>query len=125
MVIEENINEIFSDILKQKTKTSKLAVTSMVFGILAPFCFSVMWIVSLLPSHDLLTAARYVMAALSYSAAWILSLILGIKSLEKIRNSEEKLAGKVYAAVGISISTVWMVLMVARFLMPALFSVNS
>jgi hypothetical protein len=125
MVIEENINEIFSNILRQKTKTSKLAVTSMVFGILAPLCFSVMWVVSLFPSHDLLAAGRYIMAVFSYSIAWILGLILGIKSLEKIRNSEEKIVGKVYAAVGISISTVWMVLMVARFLMPALFSVNS
>jgi hypothetical protein len=125
MVIEENINEIWSDILRQKTKTSKLAVASMIFGILAPFCFSVMWIVSLLPSHNLITAGRYVMAAFSYSVAWILSLILGIKSLEKINHSEERIRGRVYAAVGISISAVWMVFMVARFLMPALFSVNS
>lgn len=125
MVIEENINDIWSDILHQKTKTSKLAVTSMVFGILAPFCLGAMWIVSFLPSHDLITAGRYVMAAFSYAIAWILSLILGIKSLEKINHSEEQLSGRAYAAVGISISAVWMVFMVARFLMPALFSVNS
>ena len=125
MVNEENISEIWSDILRQKTKISKLAVTSMVFGILAPFCFGAMWIVSFLPSHDLITASRYIMAAFSYTVAWILSLILGIKSLEQIQNSEERLVGRVYAVVGISISAAWMVLMVARFLLPALFSVNS
>ncbi|HUS71913.1 MAG TPA: hypothetical protein VMY06_02520 [Sedimentisphaerales bacterium] len=125
MVNEENIGEIWSDILRQKTKISKLAVASMVFGILAPFCFGAMWIVSFLPSHDLITASRYIMAAFSYTVAWILSLILGIKSLEQIQNSEERLVGRVYAVVGISISAVWMVLMVARFLLPALHSVNS
>ncbi len=122
---EETIGEIWSDILSQKTKTSKLAVTSMVLGILAPFCFGAMWIVSLLPSHDLITASRYIMAAFSYTVAWTLSLILGIKSLEQIQNSEERLVGRVYAIIGISISAVWMVLMVARFLLPALYYVNS
>ena len=125
MVNEENISEIWSDILRQKTKTSKLAVTSMVFGIFAPFCFGAMWIVSFLPSHELITASRYIMAAFSYAVAWILSLILGIKSLEQIQNSEERLVGRTYAITGISISAVWMVLMVARFLLPALHSVNS
>jgi len=122
---QENISEIGSDILSPKAKTSKLAVMSMVLGILAPFCFGAMWIISLLPSHDLITASRYIMAAFSYAVAWILSLILGIKALEQIKNREEQLVGRAYAAVGISISAVWMVLMVARFLLPPLFSVNS
>ena len=125
MVNEENISEIWSDILRQKTKISKLAVTSMVFGILAPFCFGAMWIVSFLPSHELITASRYIMAAFSYAVAWILGLVLGMKSLEQIKNSGEQLIGRAYAAVGISISAAWMVLMVARFLLPALYYVNS
>lgn len=122
---EETIGEIWSDILSQKTKTSKLAVTSMVLGILAPFCFGAMWIVSFLPSHELITASRYIMAAFSYAVAWILGLILGMKSLEQIKNSEEQLVGRAYAIVGIFISALWMVLMVARFLLPALYYVNS
>ncbi len=129
MVTEEAINDIFSNILNHNTKTSRLAVTSMVFGLLAPVCFGAVWIVSLLSSylssHDLITTGRYMMIAFSYSFAWILGLILGLKSLEKIRNSEQHLVGKMYAFVGISISAVWMVLLIARFLLPALFYVNS
>ena len=97
----------------------------MVFGILAPFCFGAMWIISFLPSHELITASRYIMAVFSYIVAWILGLVLGMKSLEQIKNSGEQLIGRAYAAVGISISAAWMVLMVARFLLPALYYVNS
>ncbi|MHC4642138.1 MAG: hypothetical protein ACYS32_10875, partial [Planctomycetota bacterium] len=63
--------------------------------------------------------------AFSYSVAWILGLVLGLKSLEKIRNSEQHLVGKAYAFAGISISAVWMIVLIARFLLPALFYVNS
>lgn len=129
MVTQESINDVFSDILNHNTKTSKLAVTSMVFGLLAPVCFGAVWIVSLLSSrlssHDLITAGRYIMIAFSYSAAWILGLILGLKSLEKISKGEQHLVGRAYAFVGISISAVWMVWLIARFLLPALFYVNS
>lgn len=130
MVTEETINDVFSDIINHKIKTSKLAVMSMIFGLLAPICFGAVWIVSLLSSsylssHDLITVGRYIMIGFSYSAAWILGLMLGLKSLEQISNSEEHLVGRAYAFVGISISAVWMVLLIARFLLPALFYVNS
>jgi hypothetical protein len=121
----ENISQIYREVVSQKAKTSKLAVTSMVFGILAPLCFGAVWIVSFLSFNGIITAGRYIMTAFSYSAAWILGLILGMKSLEQISNSEEQLAGRAFAVVGISISAVWMVLLIARFLLPALFYVNS
>ena len=129
MVTQESINDVFSDILNHNTKTSRLAVTSMVFGLLAPVCFGAVWLVSLLSfrlsSHGLITAGRYIMIAFSFSAAWILGLILGLKSLEKISKSEQHLVGRAYAFVGISISAVWMVWLIARFLLPVLFYVNS
>ena len=129
MVTEETINNTFSDIINQNIKTSKLAVMSMIFGLLAPIFFVIVWIGTLLSSYlsydGLITAGRYIMISFSYSAAWILGLVLGLKSLEKIRNSEQHLVGKTYAFVGISISVVWMVLLIARFLLPALFYVNS
>lgn len=129
MVTEETINDVFSDIINHKLKTSKLAVMSMVFGLLAPICFGVVWIATLLSSYlsydGFITVGRYIMIAFSYSAAWILGLMLGLKSLEQISNSKEHLAGRMYAFVGISISAVWMVLLIARFLLPALFYVNS
>lgn len=129
MVIQESINNVFSDIINQETKTSKLAVMSMIFGILAPLYFIAVCIVTLLSSYlsvnGLITVGRYIMIAFSYSAAWILGLALGLVSLEKIRNSQQYLVGKAYAFVGISISTLWMILLIARFLLPALFYVNS
>lgn len=129
MVTEETINDVFSDIINHKIKTSKLAVMSMIFGLLAPICFVVVWIATLLSSYlsydGSITVGRYIMIGFSYSAAWILSLMLGLKSLEQISNSEEHLVGRTYAFVGISISAVWMVLLIARFLLPALFYVNS
>lgn len=125
MVKEETISDLLSDILCQKAKTSRLAVMSMVFGLLAPVCFAAAWLVSFLPSHDWITASSYIMSAFSYSVAWILGLILGLKSLEQISSSEELLVGRVYAVVAIAVSAVWMIVMVARFLLPALFYVNS
>jgi hypothetical protein len=129
MVTEETINDVFSDIINHKIKTSKLAVMSMIFGLLAPICFGLVWITSLFSSYlsydGLITVGHYIMISFSYSATWILGLMLGLKSLEQINNSEEHLAGRSYAFVGISISAVWMVLLIARFLLPALFYVNS
>ncbi len=129
MVTEETINDVISDIINNKIKTSKLAVMSMVFGLLAPVCFGAVWITSLFSSYlsydGLITMGRYILISFSYSAAWILGLMLGLKSLEKIRKSEQRLVGKAYAFIGISISAVWMVLLIARFLLPALFYVNS
>ena len=125
MEMENNISDIFSDIINNKIKTSRLAVTSMVCGLLAPVCFGAVWLVSFLSSHDVITTGRYIMIAFSYSLAWILGIILGLKSLEKIRNSREHLVGRAYALVGISISALWMIVLIVRFLLPALFYVNS
>ena len=101
----------------------------MIFGILAPLYFIAVCIVTLLSSYlsvnGLITVGRYIMIAFSYSAAWILGLALGLVSLEKIRNSQQHLVGKAYAFIGIAISTLWMILLIARFLLPALFYVNS
>jgi hypothetical protein len=52
-------------------------------------------------------------------------LILGIKALERIERSEGRLLGREYAVGGIVISAVWMVLILAGLLLPALFYVNS
>jgi hypothetical protein len=121
MEMERNIGDIFSDIINQKAKTSKMAVTSMVLGILAPCCFFAVWIVSCFSSHGIITVGRYIMTAFSCSVAWILGLVLGMISIEQIRNSEQHLIGTAYAVVGISISALWIALLVIHFLMPALF----
>ena len=122
---EQNIIGIDTIAESKKAKTSKLAITSMVFGMLGPFCFVIMWIVSVLSFHDLIASSRYTIAAFSYGVAWVLGLVFGMKSLEQIGNSEEQLVGRKYAIIGISISVLWMVLMVARFLLPGLYYVNS
>jgi TctA family transporter len=125
MEMERKIGDIFSDILNQKVKTSKLAVSSMLLGFLAPCCFFAVWIVSFFSSHGIMTVGRYIMTAFSCSVAWILGLVLGMISLEQIRNSEQHLIGNAYAVVGISISAIWIALLVVRFLLPALFYVVS
>jgi hypothetical protein len=121
MEIERNISDVFSDILNQKAKTYKLSVNSMVLGILAPCCFFAVGIVSFFSSHGIITVGRYIMTAFSCSVAWILGLVLGMISIEQIRNSEQHLVGTAYAVVGISISAIWIALLMVRFLMPALF----
>jgi hypothetical protein len=125
MEMEPNIGDIFSDIINQKANTSKMAVTSMLLGILAPCCFFAVWIVSFFSSHGIITVGRYIMTAFSCSVAWILGLVLGMISLEQIHNSEQHLIGTAYAVVGISISALWIALLVVRFLLPALFYVVS
>ncbi len=46
MVNEEIISEIYSDAESQEPRISKLAVTSMAFGILGTFSSGAMWILS-------------------------------------------------------------------------------
>lgn len=107
----------------QQAKISKLAVASMVFGILGPLSAGALWIVSF--SDFLSMGAHHLITLFSCSLAWILGLALGIKSLEQIENSEGLLLGKEYAMVGIFVSAVWMALVLVGLLMPAVFSVNS
>ena len=107
----------------QQAKISKLAVASMVFGILGPLSAGALWIVSF--SDFLTIGSPRIITFFSCSLAWILGLALGIKSLEQIESSEGLLLGKEYAMVGIFVSAVWMVLILVALLLPAVFSVNS
>ncbi|MHC4061386.1 MAG: DUF4190 domain-containing protein [Planctomycetota bacterium] len=119
-----NLNEIYTaDVLRREPKTSKLAVGSLAFGMLGPLSAGMMWIVSF---SDFLTVRSPLTVGLfSCGAAWIIGLILGIKSLDQIEHSQGQLLGKEYAVGGIVISAVWMVLILAALLLPALFYVNS
>jgi ABC-type antimicrobial peptide transport system permease subunit len=112
MEMERNVGNIFSDILNQKAKSSKMAVTSMLLGFLAPCCFFAVWIVSFFSSHGIINVGRYILTAFSCSLAWILGLVLGMISLKQIRNSEQHLIGRAYAVVGVSISAIWIALLV-------------
>lgn len=119
----EVASEIGIDSQAQKERVSKLAVASVVFGILGPFSAGALWIVSF--SNFLTIGNPNIITFFSSSLAWILGLVLGVKSLEQIENSQGQLTGREYALVGVSISAVWMVLILAALLMPAFFSVNS
>jgi len=119
----EILSETDIDLRIQKVKISKLAVTSMVFGILGPLSAGALWIVSF--SDFLTIGSPRIITFFSCSLAWILGLVLGVKSLEQIENSEGRLLGKEYAMVGILVSAVWMALILVGLLMPAFFSVNS
>ena len=125
VVNEEAISETDISRQDQKPQISVLAMMSMMFGILGPLTFGAMWIESSLSFHELIMASPLITALLPCGVAWILGLILGTKSLDQITNSEGQLAGKGYAIAGITISAVWMVLVLAVLILPALYSVNS
>jgi len=124
---EENASEICIDALSQKREISRLAIMSMVFGILGPFCFGPILILSFygLSFYDLIMVSPAVTTFFCCGPAWILGLVLGIKSLRQIESSEGRLAGKGYALAGIAISAAWMVFILAGLLLPPLFCVNS
>jgi len=122
MVNCEIINE--SDATLQiKSETSKLAIVSVVFGILGPLSAGVMWLIS--RSQFLNIGSPLIVLFFSYGIAWILGLASGVKSLEQIANSEGQLHGKEYAIVGIVTSAFWLFLIGVCFFLPTIFSVNS
>jgi len=118
----ENINQTDTD-SQGRPKTSKMALASAVFGILGPLSAGAMWVVSF--NKFLNLGNPLIIGLFSCGLAWILGLVFGIKSLEQINNSEGQLFGKEYAMAGIVVSAVWMVLILAGLLLPALFYVNS
>jgi hypothetical protein len=118
---EENIAE--TDIsVQSEPKTSRLAIASMVFGILGPLSGGAMWIASV---NNFVIRTNFVVALFSCGVPSMLGLILGMKSLEQIDNSEGQLLGREYAIAGVAISVVWIVLVLLGLLLPALFSINS
>lgn len=122
MVNEEIISKI-DTIVQGKSKTSKMAIISIVFGILGPFSAGAMWVAS---CSNFLTVVRpLIIFPFSCGITWILGLASGIKSLEQINKSEGQLLGKEYAIIGIITSGLWMLLILAAFLLPAIYSVNS
>ena len=123
LMIAEIIRQTDIDDLGQGVRISRLAVGSLVFGILGPFLSGVMWIASF--NNFLLVKSPFMMNIFSCSVAWMLGLVFGIKSLEQIRNSDGQLAGKEYAFVGIIVSTVWMFFISVSVFLPAIYAVNS
>lgn len=120
---EESLSQIYTDTLSQEAKLCKLAVASLVFGILGPLSAGAMWVVSF--SNFITIGHPLVIGVFSCGLTWILGLVLGIKSLEQIENSQRQLLGREYAIGGIVTSVVWMILLLAGLLLPALFYVNS
>ena len=123
METQENINEIHGEQASPRPRISALAVTSIVFGILGPFIAGIMWVTSF---NDFITVNNpYIMAILSCGLAWILGLVFGVKSLEKIENSHGHLVGKECAVTGVIVSTLWMFLILICIILPAIYTINS
>jgi len=107
----------------QEPRVSKLAVASLVFGIFGPFSAGTLRVLSF---ADFLSVGNpRIITLFACSLAWILGLIFGIKSLEQIETSQGQLLGREYAVVGICVSVIWMIVILAGLLLPASFSVNS
>ena len=123
METQENIYEIDGERANSGPKMSALAITSIAFGILGPFVAGIMWITTF---NDFITVKNpYIIAVFSCGPAWILGLVFGVKSLERIDNSQGHLIGKQCAITGIVVSAVWMVLILICILMPIIYTINS
>ena len=123
----ETVNETDTNLQSQKPKTSRLAITSMVFAIFGPFLFGPMFILMFygLSFYDLIIQGPYITTFLSCILAWILGLVLGIKSLGQIDNSQGLLVGRAYAIAGIAISLAWILSILGGLFFPVLYYVNS
>ena len=121
----EIASEIDIDSQAQKERVSKLAVASVVFGILGPFSAGFLWVVSLSYFLTVEKLGTGIITFFSCSLPWVLGLVLGVKALQQIENSQGQLTGREYALIGISVSAVWMILLLVALPMPAFFSINS
>ena len=123
----EAVSETDTNLQSQKPKTSRLAITSMVFAILGPFLFGPMFILMFygLSFYDLIIQSPYITTFFSCILAWILGLVLGIKSLGQIDNSQGQLVGRAYAIAGIAISLAWILSILGSLFFPVLYYVNS
>ena len=119
---EQNIIAINDISETQKTQTSKLAVTSAIFGMLGPFSSGIMWIASV---NNFIIKGHFIMTLLSCGVASILALLLGEKSLDQIKNSAGQLIGREYAIVGTVTAAVWLLLISIGLFLPVIYSVNS
>ena len=89
-----------------QVKTSRLAIASLIFGILTPFVlFPAMMLNIFVPAITVMVAA-------------ILALILGIISLVQIGLSAGKVTGKAFGSIGIAIIAVVFCLMFLRVVLP-------
>ena len=121
----EIASEIGIDSQIQKEGVSKLAVASMVFGILGPFSAGFLWVVSLSLFLTVGKLGTGIITFFSCSLPWVLGLVLGVKALQQIEDSHGQLTGGEYALIGIIISVVWMILLLVALPLPAFFSINS
>ena len=122
---EQILSGVDTELEDKGLKISRLAIMSMVFAVLGPCLFGAMWVVSFLSFYDLVMASPCVMTVFSCGITWVIGLVLGIKSLGQIKESRGQLVGRGYAIAGIVISAVWMVLVFAGLLLPAIYYVNS
>jgi len=119
---EAIMNPVDIDSQSQDLKISGLAISSAVFAIMGPFTAGFMWILSF--NNCLTTGASFTLAFFSCSMAG-LGLILGTKSLERIKDTPEQLSGTDYAVVGIFTSVAWLFLIFVGLLLPGIYYVNS
>ena len=122
MICVEQISETDIDSHSQQAEISKLAILSIVFGMLGPFSCGFVWVMS---SNNFLIVNPVIIAIFSCGLTWMLGLISGVKSLRQIESSEGQLIGRPYAVIGIVASAVWMMLIFMVLFLPMIYCVNS
>ena len=123
MINGEIVTDIDADVQSQELRMSRLAIASIVFGILGPFSAGAMWILSY--CGFLKFAQPIIVAPFSCGLTWVLGLGLGMKSLRRIDDSDRRLIGREYAFIGIIVSVAWMLTVFVGLLLPMIYCVNS
>lgn len=123
MVDQETIDGILVEAESVGPRLSKLAIASAVFGLFGPFYCGAMWLLSL--NDFFAIRSPHPVTLFAVGGAWVLGIVFGKKSLERIGTGEGQLVGREYAVVGIVVCTAWMLLILVVVLLPALHSVNS
>jgi len=99
----------------QKPKISKLAIASLVFGLLGPLSYLAIKIISSRSDIYLMSSWLGAIGLFSLGFAWIPGLLFGAASIGLIKHRRGRLTGKKYANTGLLISTVWVIFIFGCF----------
>ncbi len=111
-------NQSGKEAAEQKARACRLAVWSIVLGILGPILWILLWTID--ATGEFLSKGPCVFVPLAYCAFGLPGLLLGRQSLQKIHNMGGSLRSERFARIGILVSKVWFLLIPIGFIWPVL-----